>query len=672
MTDTMPEESAIDVEQILDILKSLLPENDVTLERAQLAFSTALHSYGVTTPFDSFKMTVRADQTPVIALNENNRIIFANAGAYRLFECSQDELDGSSIVEWMPKAESAELLDRITHYRQRHLGKSRPDDEVRTTITLQVESHEVHTQYAMVPAGENLGIVFTDYGERETLRAAVNYLPCGVSVIDKNLQVIAWNEEVLRLQDYSRYLFENRLPSYEEVVRDICERGDYGKIDTEKKVAEMVALAKQFQPHHVIRERSDGTVLENRGAPIPGGGFVTTYTDITEKHRQDQQIKQLVTELEQANQAKTTFLASASHDLRQPLQAITLFSSALSDILSKDGVADIDKARDVAKSLENSVNNLGDLLNSILDIAKLEAGIIVPKTTSFSIGELLLSLTEQHRAKAEEKGLNLNCVASESIVQTDRALLGRAIGNLIANAVRYTETGRILVGCRRKSKALSVQVWDTGPGFSEDKSEDIFLDFVQLDATNREHEHGMGLGLAIVKRTCDLLGLSISTRSSIGEGSVFCVEIPLAEANTRSIESDDINDADLAFTYKPIILVIEDNPAVLAGTGLLLDQWGFQSILSGTLNDGLRQIQVTGKKPNLVLADYRLANDQNGIDAIEGICRETKQALPGIIITADTGSNSLRHISESGYALLHKPLDPSKLRQLVTTLLADA
>jgi len=145
-------------------------------------------------------------------------------------------------------------------------------------------------------SGKKTGEIF----DLESLKIALNYMPCGVSIIDKDLNVIAWNEEVLELQDYSRHLFENRNPTFEEVVRDICARGDYGEVDTEKKVAEMVALAKKFEPHHIIRERTDGTVLEIRGCPMPDGGFITTYTDITERYNQEKEIEKLVEQLKQA------------------------------------------------------------------------------------------------------------------------------------------------------------------------------------------------------------------------------------------------------------------------------------------------------------------------------------------------------------------------------------
>lgn len=403
MSKDTPEKSAIDISQVLEVLKTLLPQGVATAEMAQKAFSMALERQGARSPFETFKATTADDVSPVLAIDPENRIAYANKSAETLFGSLAETLKERSILEWLPKEEATAFGAKLDVFRARQAGLPTEAQTERSVLTLRMDTHKVQTRYNLVPAGENLGIILNDMGERETLKAAVNYLPCGVSVIDRDLRVIAWNEEVLRLQDYSRHLFKNRLPTFGEVVRDICERGDYGEVDTEAKVAEMEALAHKFEPHHIVRERSDGTVLDIRGAPIPGGGFVTTYTDVTEQHRQEMEIKRLVKELAQANQAKSTFLAAASHDLRQPMQAITLFTAALADILREKSATDLDLARHITKSLEGSVDSLGALLNSILDISKMEAGVVVPEIKVFDIDDVLSQLVRQTQATVDKR-----------------------------------------------------------------------------------------------------------------------------------------------------------------------------------------------------------------------------------------------------------------------------
>lgn len=669
MSKDTPEKSAIDISQVLEVLKTLLPQGVATAEMAQKAFSMALERQGARSPFETFKATTADDVSPVLAIDPENRIAYANKSAETLFGSLAETLKERSILEWLPKEEATAFGAKLDVFRARQAGLPTEAQTERSVLTLRMDTHKVQTRYNLVPAGENLGIILNDMGERETLKAAVNYLPCGVSVIDRDLRVIAWNEEVLRLQDYSRHLFKNRLPTFGEVVRDICERGDYGEVDTEAKVAEMEALAHKFEPHHIVRERSDGTVLDIRGAPIPGGGFVTTYTDVTEQHRQEMEIKRLVKELAQANQAKSTFLAAASHDLRQPMQAITLFTAALADILREKSATDLDLARHITKSLEGSVDSLGALLNSILDISKMEAGVVVPEIKVFDIDDVLSQLVRQTQATVDKKGLRLSYVPCHALVKSDPALLLRMVGNLLSNAVRYTPKGRILLGCRREGEKLSVQVWDTGIGIPENRLEEIFDDFTQLGKPRHSREHGMGLGLAIVRRMVDLLGHPVDAQSEPGKGSVFSIELPLCH-NLENDEDDKKADpAKGRISPGSTVLVIEDDPLVLSGTGVLLDQWGCDSLLSESTEAALDQLDKTGKQPDLILADFRLAEDETGVDAIAKVRQKLGKQVPAIVLTGDTGVQSLRDVSASNCLLLHKPLEPRKLRQSIMEIL---
>ena len=246
--------------------------------------------------------------------------------------------------------------------------------------------------------------------------------------------------------------------------------------------------------------------------------------EIKRRAGEEQKLRQARQDAERANLAKSKFLAVASHDLRQPVQAMFYFSQALSYRLSDE------KSRNVLADLDRSLESLKSLLDSLLDMSKLEAGVVVPRAQNFLISELLLRAAAEFEPMAEHKGLRLTVMPSSARVNSDPALLARVLQNLVANAVRYTSEGRILVGCRHRGSRLSIEVRDTGVGIPPERLNEIFEEFTQVTSSHRHEGQGLGLGLAIVRRLCDLLGHRIAVRSKVGKGSIFCVEVPMAEA----------------------------------------------------------------------------------------------------------------------------------------------
>ncbi len=366
---------------------------------------------------------------------------------------------------------------------------------------------------------------------------------------------------------------------------------------------------------------------------------------------------------EQANVAKTRFLAAASHDLRQPLQALSMFVAVLSNRRHSPEDAAL------IKRIEDSVTAVEVLLNGLLDVSKLEAGLVVPELSAFNVAPMIDRLAAEFEPQVAELGLALRAVRSHSVVKSDPALLERILRNLLSNAVRYTPKGRILFGCRRRGGILRVEIWDTGIGIPESQIKLIFREFHQLGNPGRDRRQGLGLGLAIVERLARLLGHAISVSSAPGKGSGFVVEVPLAKqpeivAQPRQL-SLGIKRGDLT------VIIIEDEPDVLESTRLLLESWGHRVYGALDCAGALRLLPQIGKRPDLILADYRLQNGATGGQAIHRIRTRLKSVVPAIILTGDTAPERLRQAQASGHGLLHKPVQPLALRQMIDEVLSN-
>jgi len=296
----MPKDPIIDIDEMLTTLKSLLPDGKASIGEVRRAFENTIRSEGAPTTFEVFERTMAGDEELILALDNANCIIFSSKGVQTLFGLDEKALIGKQLTHWLNDTDSEQVTQHLAEYRHAYSDDAQNTAQRHQAVVFHIKGYKIHLHLTLVPAGKHVGIVLHNVGDREILEAVVDHLPCGISVVDKELRLVAYNEELIRLQNFSRHLFVDRSPTYAELVHDICERGDYGDVNTEEKVIEMVALAKQFQPHRFSRERSDGTVLDICGAPIPGGGFVTTYMDITDKHRQDLEIETLVAELERA------------------------------------------------------------------------------------------------------------------------------------------------------------------------------------------------------------------------------------------------------------------------------------------------------------------------------------------------------------------------------------
>src|SRR5258708_5821139 len=365
-------------------------------------------------------------------------------------------------------------------------------------------------------------------------------------------------------------------------------------------------------------------------------------------------------ELDRANAAKTHFLAAASHDLRQPMQAVVLLVESLQERVSDP------ETRRIVRSINSSVTSMAALLNGILDISKFDAGTVKPERSHFPLAVVLDCLRGTHAAQALHKDLAFRLARSSALVETDPILLYRILANLVSNAVRYTERGRVLVGCRRRAQGLAIEVWDTGPGIAESDLAVIFQEFHQLGNPHRDRDQGMGLGLAIVERTAKLLDLRLAVKSRVGHGSMFSITVPYGDANSiRAPEP--ARGGDWASLDGCTVLVVEDEREIRAAMTLLLESWGCEVLCASHAGEIAALLDASGAEPDVVLADYRLPGEDNGIRVIRAV-RERHPRAAGILISGDIAPVVLKEAEDSGYKLLHKPIRPARLRSLLGNL----
>jgi signal transduction histidine kinase len=361
-------------------------------------------------------------------------------------------------------------------------------------------------------------------------------------------------------------------------------------------------------------------------------------------------------ELTKANHAKTRFFAAASHDLRQPMQAIVLLVESLRERVTEP------ESRRIVASIHSSVNSMAALVNALLDISRFDAGTVKPERSHFRVGTVLERLRGNFAEEAVGKGLEFRVHPSTAIVASDHILLYRILANITSNAIRYTERGRVVLGCRRRPDGIEVGVWDTGPGIPEDDLEDVFKEFHQLGNPHRDREQGLGLGLAIVERTAALLGHPLVVRSRVGHGSLFAIRVPYGDL-TGIQATERARGSEWTSLEGCRVLVVEDEREIRGAMVMLLESWGCEVTAAPNGAEARAWLARTTSAPDVVIADYRLPGEDSGIAIVRLV--QSLHGASGILVTGDIAPELLKDAESSGIRLLHKPLRPARLRSLL-------
>jgi signal transduction histidine kinase/CheY-like chemotaxis protein len=507
---------------------------------------------------------------------------------------------------------------------------------------------------------------------QRVLEAALENMSQGICVVDAALNVVAWNRRYAELFAYPPGLLAIGR-SIADLTRHNIARGLVGEGELDARVERRLAQMRSGSAHLAERTFPDGTVVEIRGNPMPGGGFVATFTDVTafrqaevELKRANETLEQRVVsrtaelvrasaEAERANQAKTRFLAAVSHDLAQPLHAAHLFTHALAQGIGEHA------QRETVAHIDSALSSAEGLLGGLLDISRLDAGGMPMERRTFAAADLLVNLAAEFRVLAADKKLELTCVATRAWLHTDPQLLRRVLQNFLSNAVKYTRHGRILLGCRRRGDALRIEVWDSGAGIALGDRALIFEEFRRLDRGGA----GLGLGLAIAERIARLLGHSLTLRSWPGRGSVFAIEVPCVDA----VATDKLAAVEVATTPSRRVLVVDNDAAVLAAMQTLLSSWNCDVLAAADLDAA--RAQCRRARPHLLVLDYHLDGDATGLDLRARLGYDLA-TLPCIVITADHGEDVRCAVVAAGCHLLHKPLKPLALKSLMGRLLVAA
>jgi Na+/proline symporter/signal transduction histidine kinase len=517
---------------------------------------------------------------------------------------------------------------------------------------------------------------------REILQTALNHVRQGIAVFDPDLQLICYNRQFGDILALPPHLVQLGIPLREilEFMGAVCPPGsDWdGQDQMERRLA---AYTCQGEPY-LERLPDRHLVIEVRSNRMPGGGLVITFTDVTPSfeaaealeranatlegrvHERTEELTRLNSELalaksvaEDASISKTRFLAAASHDILQPLNAARLYVTSM--VERQKGGEDSRLVQNIDESLEA----IEEILGALLDISRLDAGAMTTTVTGFKIGDLMRSLEIEFAPIARAKGLKLTFVPSSLPVESDRLLLRRLLQNLISNAIKYTPRGRVLVGCRRHGKALQICIYDTGVGIPVVKRREIFKEFHRLEQGARI-ARGLGLGLSIVERLARVLNHDIALDSNASGGSFFSVTVPTAKAINYTAAVTSATPLSRIPMSGVLIVCIENDAAILDGMRTLLTGWDAEVIAVADPDAAIEAIDAAGGRVTGLLVDYHLDRG-NGLAAIRDIRRRFGDNLPAILITADRSPHVRAAARDEQIAVLNKPVKPASLRALI-------
>jgi len=544
---------------------------------------------------------------------------------------------------------------------------------------------------------------------RELLQSGVENIEQGISVVDADMRLVAWNRRYIQLLDYPKGFVKAGMP-IEELLSFNIARGVITGAENQALITRRVEHMRNGDSHYFQRTMPNDIVLEIRGQSMPGGGFVSTFADITAhianekalqkanetlERRVEIRTQELLTakaEAEAANSSKTRFLAAASHDLMQPFNALSLFTSMLKKKVATEELSQL------ANHIDDSLNVVEALLSDLVEISRLDSSAQKLELTTFDIDELLTPLKNEFTVLAEQEQITFSYQASHCQVHSDRRMLRRILQNFLSNAVHYCNDkvadkqhvkSRILLGVRRSNDWVRIEVWDNGPGIPKANQQSIFQEFERLEQTREVP--GLGLGLAISERMASMLGLSISIKSEVGKGTGFMLTLPRNQKyinnhpnlpnSAQLLKSQTISTIKLGnkpddFNHLPILL-IDNDPLMLTALSSQLSDWGCQVIEAKNMATTVQQLEQyfnqqqaqSNNIPKLIIADYHLGNDENGVDLIRKLLAERSWTIPCVICSADPSERVRQHTSDAQFYFLRKPVKALALKRLLKQLL---
>jgi Na+/proline symporter/signal transduction histidine kinase/CheY-like chemotaxis protein len=522
---------------------------------------------------------------------------------------------------------------------------------------------------------------------RELLQSTLENVSQGISVVDADLKLVAWNRRYVEMYDYPPGFLRIGQP-IEEVLRFNAARGRLRDGDSPGAIERRLAHLQRGTPYTLQRTGPDGTVLEIRGNPMPGGGFVTSYTDVTEYKRAEEALRvaneslerrvhertralsamndELLAakaEAERANAGKTRFLAAAGHDLMQPLNAAGLFAGALAQKTRGD------EQHALLADLEGCLHSAESLISDLLDISRLDAGVIRAQVEDLPLAGMLDAIDAEFRLAAGKRGLGLAVHRTGAVIRSDVKLLRRVLQNFVGNALRYTPAGRVVVGVRRRGGRIRIEVWDTGVGIEPAQQPHVFEEFFRGGGRREADDmRGFGLGLAIAERVARVLGHEIGLRSTPGRGSMFWIEAPRGAATAAPVVVP--LPARAAGGLSGVrVLCIDNDPAALRGLATLLTSWGCETLAAQGIEELVATRRLQAWRPAVIVVDYHLEGGATGLDVVRHLRAVERVHAPVLVVSADA-SDAVRQEAEAlDCVFLRKPLKPLAVRSALARLL---
>jgi len=576
---------------------------------------------------------------------------------------------------------TAEADFQLLQYAEYLLASAIGAASSRLVLSLLLRKRTVSTKAALKLLDDASAAI---HYNREILQTALDHVRQGIAVFDKELALVCWNRQFGEILDLPHELTRVGIP-LADILRHIAQHGR-DNAGTDRSIAERVAKYTSDAEPFLERIAGQGLVIEVRANHMPGGGLVTTFTDITpsvkaaealeranatlerrvrertgELTRLNTALERAKAEADEANVSKTRFVAAASHDILQPLNAARLYVTSL---IERHGAGE---DASLIGNIDASLEAVEEIFSALLDISRLDTGAMRPELADFGIDELLHRLEVEFAPLAREKGLELIVMPCSLNVRSDRRLLRRLLQNFISNAIKYTPAGRVLVGCRREHERLRIDVYDTGIGIPPAKHRAVFKEFHRLDQGARV-ARGVGLGLSIVQRIARVLDCEVTLKSNPDQGSRFSVAVQRAAAIGSAVPPAAALRLEPGRLDGMVVLCIDNERAILDGMETLLSGWGCRVLKGADLDEAMAAIAASRLEPDGLVVDYHL-DGGNGIAAIRELRRHLSRAdgrdIPAIVITADRSAHVRDEARAEGAHVLNKPVKPASLRALM-------